>query len=99
MNKCSVCGNKLKEDYSYYDGDLHTTVEYSYTCTICGYSEEYAYGCGRDGVPSEDIQFGYSYSDKSIDRNKGYKIFKNQLWKYRKKMLRVGKIKGRTHNI
>ena len=99
MNRCSVCGNKLKEDYSYYDGDLHTTVEESYTCPICGYSEEYAYGCGRDGAPSEDIQFAYGYNDNLFDRLKRYKVFKKQLWKYRKKMLKIGKIKGRLHNI
>ena len=93
--RCPVCGTEMKEDYSYYDSDIHMTIESCDSCPRCDYSEEYVYGNSRDGVYGfATFEYGYNYFNK-LD----YKRFKKKLWSYRKKMLRLHKIKGRHNKL
>lgn len=93
--KCPICGNKLNEE-SYYDCDIHTTVEYHKKCSKCNYEEEYAYGYYRDGIDGGCmIDYAYNYKPSKIE----LKRYKKKLWSYRKFLLRIHKIKGKYNRI
>ena len=95
MCKCIVCGTQMKEDYSYYDSSVQCEIESSYSCPKCGYYREYAYGDSKDGVLGiAEFNYSYHYFDKEK-----YKKFKKKLWSYRKKLLRLHKIKGRYNKL
>ena len=94
--KCPICGNKLKEDYNYYDDSIHMTVEYNYICSKCGYHEECSYGSYRDGIDGiTELIYCYNNHPSNIE----YKRYKRKLWSYRKRLLRLHKIKGRYNKL
>ena len=94
--KCPICGSKLKENYSYFDYDIHMIVEYMYSCPKCLYSEGYSYGNHRYGVEGVS-ELIHSYNYHLTKRE--FKQYKKKLWKYRKLLLRTNVIKGRNNNL
>lgn len=96
IQKCPICGNKIKEKYSWYDGNIHMNIEYCNECCICDYYEEFFYGNSREGVDGISILYS-SYN--SYPTEKEYKKHKKKLWSYRKRLLRLHKIKGRYNKL
>lgn len=83
MRKCPICKVPLKEN-SYYDSDIHMTVE-NYENCIDGckkYSYEYAYGSWTMCI-GRTMLYGW-HGDKSTRRKKRSFIYKQVVARLRK---------------
>lgn len=92
-SRCPICGYKTvirtwHEDYY--------CVETDEKCPICDYHKNWSYGSTEISFQGCYETYGYN-----ISINDYYKIERrldNERWKYRKYLLRIGKIKGKHYS-
>ena len=92
-SQCPICGSKLMirnwhEDYY--------TVETDEQCFKCDYHKNWAYG--RTEISFKGAYENFSYSTNITEYNIIQKRLDKARWKYRKFLLRINKIKGRSYS-
>lgn len=65
---CPICGNNNPSCTSYYDYDIHCTVEEYIECDICNYYYEYAYGHYIEYFCSNEFAWSYMTKGNELDK-------------------------------